>query len=309
MSRTLPLVCLVGATGTGKTAIALTLAKAFGGGVVNFDSRQVYAGLGIVTAQPTSEEQSQCPHALYGYLPLDQPIRAGAFSEEILTAARQFYNQDLLPILVGGTGLYLKSLVDGLAPIPDIDPDIRTAIMNQCQELGSPILHARLASIDPKYAIRIHPNDQQRICRALEVHEATGQTLSWWHAQAVPVANLRVLQIGLNAELKTLTPCLAQRITAMLDLGALLEVERAYASCPFRTAPGFSGIGCPELLAVLLDGLDLTEARKAWLGNTRAYAKRQLTWFRKDHRIFWHDPADVIGIIARVKDFVGSWSS
>lgn len=306
MSQVLSLVCLVGATGTGKTAVALALAKALGGGVINFDSRQIYAGLDIVTAQPTPEEQSQCPHALYGYLPLDQSVRAGVFSEEILAVARQFNGQGLVPILVGGTGLYLKSLVDGLAPIPDIDPDIRTAIMQECHQLGSPALHTRLAGIDSEYAARIHPNDPQRICRALEVYAATGQTLTWWHDQAVPTAKVRVLQIGLDAELQVLTPRLAQRITTMLDQGALREVEQAYAQCPQRTAPGFSGIGCPELLAVLLDGLDLEEARVLWLRNTRAYAKRQLTWFRKDQRIFWHDPADVTGIISKASVFVSA---
>ncbi|NLV96754.1 MAG: tRNA (adenosine(37)-N6)-dimethylallyltransferase MiaA [Desulfovibrionales bacterium] len=306
MSQALALIALVGATGTGKTAVALALAKALGGGVVNFDSRQVYQGLDIVTAQPTLAEQSQCPHALYGYLPVDQSIRAGAFSEEILAMAQKFNAQGVVPILVGGTGLYLKSLVDGLAPIPDIDASIRKEIMHECQTLGSPVLHARLSIIDPQYAARIHPNDPQRICRALEVYTATGQTLSWWHSQAAPAAHVRVLQIGLDTELKALTPRLAQRITAMLELGALHEVERAYDQYPQRTAPGFSGIGCPELLAVLLDGLDMDEAQRLWLRNTRAYAKRQLTWFRKDQRVFWHAPEDEAGIVARALSFVSS---
>jgi tRNA dimethylallyltransferase len=302
----LSLVCLVGATGTGKTAAALALAKALGGGVVNFDSRQVYGGLAVVTAQPSPEEQAQCPHALYGHLPVDRPVRAGSFAGEILDAARDMHARGLVPILVGGTGLYLRSLVDGLAPIPDIDPRVREALVEECRTLGPQVLHRRLSALDPDYAAKIHPNDPQRVCRALEVVAATGRTLTWWHARTCRPEGLRVLKIGLSANLVDLTPRLARRIELMLAAGALAEVSRAYAACPDRGAPGFSGIGCPELLSVLLDGLDLDEARRDWLRGTRAYAKRQLTWFRKDAEIAWHDPDDLDGIVARAKAFLDS---
>ena len=298
------LLCLVGATGTGKTAAALALAAAFGGGVINFDSRQVYAGLPIVTAQPTPEERAVCPHALYGYLPIDTAVRAGSFAAEILAQVEVCRQQGLVPILVGGTGLYLKSLVDGLAPIPDIDPRIRQELAGECAALGSPVLHARLRAVDPDYAARIHPNDPQRICRALEVFAATGKTLTWWHGQTRRPEGLRVLKIGLRADLAALTPRLERRIGLMLEAGALDEVRQAYASCPHRDAPGFSGIGCPELLAVLLDGLDMASARADWLRSTRAYAKRQLTWFNKDGEIAWHVPADVEGMVERAGIFL-----
>lgn len=300
----LSLVCLAGATGTGKTAAALALAEALGGGVINFDSRQVYAGLGIVTAQPTPAERAVCPHALYGYLPVSVPVRAGAFAGEILAQARAYREGGLVPILVGGTGLYLKSLVDGLAPIPDIDPRVREAVTGECAALGSPALHARLLEVDPDYAARIHPNDPQRICRALEVFAATGRTLTWWHAQTRRPQGLRVLKIGLRTDLAVLTPRLERRIGLMLDAGALEEVRLAYEGCPDRAAPGFSGIGCPELLAVLLDGLDMAQARADWLRSTRAYAKRQLTWFAKEAGMDWHDPQDTAGMIAAARSFL-----
>ncbi len=298
------LLCLVGATGTGKTAAALALATELGGGVVNFDSRQVYAGLEVVTAQPTARERAVCPHALYGYLPIDTPVRAGAFAGEIMEQARCFRDQGLTPILVGGTGLYLKSLVDGLAPIPDIDPHVREDMVHECRTHGSQVLHGRLQLIDPDYAARIHPNDPQRICRALEVFAATGQTLTWWHGQTRRPAGLRVLKIGITADLASLTPRLARRIDLMLEAGAQEEVRLAYEGCPDRFAPGFSGIGCPELLAVLLDGSSLEQARRDWLRSTRAYAKRQLTWFNRDDEIFWHDPADLDGIVAKARRFL-----
>ena len=300
----LSLVCLVGATGTGKTAAALALATALGGGVINFDSRQVYAGLPIVTAQPSPEERAVCPHELYGYLPVDEPVRAGAFAGEILARARAFRERGLVPILVGGTGLYLKSLIDGLAPIPDIDPAVREAVTRECASVGSQVLHARLRQVDPDYAARIHPNDPQRICRALEVFEATGRPLTWWHAQTSRPQGLRALKIGLRTDLASLTPRLERRIGLMLEAGALEEVRLAYEGCPDRNAPGFSGIGCPELLAVLLDGLDMAAARIDWLRSTRAYAKRQLTWFNKDADIAWHDPLDAAGMVGRAAAFL-----
>ncbi len=300
----LTLVCLVGATGTGKTAASLALAEALGGAVVNFDSRQVYAGLAVVTAQPTAAERAVCPHALYGYLPVDTPVKAGSFAAEILATAREFSARGLQPILVGGTGLYLKSLVDGLAPIPDIDPAVREAVVRECRELGSQVLHARLRQVDPDYAAKIHPNDPQRVCRALEVFAATGQTLTWWHERTRRPEGLRVLKIGLRADLAALTPRLDRRIGLMLAAGALEEVRLAYESCPDRGAPGFSGIGCPELLSVLLDGADPEEARREWLRSTRAYAKRQLTWFQKDEDIVWRDPDDLAGIVAAARAFL-----
>ena len=300
----LTLLCLVGATGTGKTAASLALAQALGGAVVNFDSRQVYAGLAVVTAQPTAGERAACPHALYGYLPVDTPVKAGSFAAEILATARAFSARGLQPILVGGTGLYLKSLVDGLAPIPDIDPAVREAVARECRELGSQVLHARLRQVDPDYAAKIHPNDPQRVCRALEVFAATGRTLTWWHERTRRPEGLRVLKIGLRADLAALTPRLDRRIGLMLAAGALEEVRLAYESCPDRSAPGFSGIGCPELLSVLLDGVDPDAARREWLRSTRAYAKRQLTWFQKDAEIVWRDPDDLSGIVAAARAFV-----
>jgi tRNA dimethylallyltransferase len=300
----LSLVCLVGATGTGKTAAALALAESLGGGVVNFDSRQVYAGLAVVTAQPSPEEQARCPHALYGYLPVNHPVRAGSFAGTILGAARDMHARGLVPILVGGTGLYLRSLVDGLAPIPDIDPGVREALAEECRAEGSQVLHRRLTALDPDYAAKIHPNDPQRVCRALEVAAATGRTLTWWHARTCRPEGLRVLKIGLAAELSGLTPRLARRIELMLAAGALAEVGHAFEACPDRSAPGFSGIGCPELLSVLLDGLDMEVARQDWLRGTRAYAKRQLTWFRKDQGVVWHDADDLEGIVARARAFL-----
>jgi tRNA dimethylallyltransferase len=282
-------VCIVGATGTGKTDVALALAEAMQGAVINFDSRQVYADIPIVTAQPTREEQSRCPHLLYGYLPLEATVQAGAFAHTLAQAIRQVQAMGRVPLLVGGTGLYLRALLQGLAPVPEIPRQLREDVLRRCAMDGPQALHGILAQVDPVSARRIHPNDPQRICRALEVYEATGEPLSSWHRRTAPLMPLRAVIVGLAATLDALMPRLALRIERMLQAGALEEMEAAWQRCPWRQAPGFSSIGCAELLAVLHGEMDLAAAKEAWLAQTRAYAKRQLTWFRKES-VVWFSP-------------------
>ncbi|MGJ3523600.1 tRNA (adenosine(37)-N6)-dimethylallyltransferase MiaA [Nitratidesulfovibrio sp. D1] len=296
-------ICLVGPTGAGKTAAALHLARTFGGGVVNADSRQVYRDFPVITAQPSPEERAVCPHLLYGFLPSTEKISAGVWTDKATAAIETLRRDDLrrdesrrdglLPLLVGGTGLYLKTLLDGIADIPRVDPAIGARLERQCDDLGAPALHARLAAIDPEYAARIHPNDRQRTVRALEVHEGTGRTLSWWHARPVPPPRFAALRLGMDMSLDELTPRLDRRIGLMLEAGALDEARAARALCDDPAAPGWSGIGCAELYRHLTGELTLAEARLLWLRNTRAYAKRQLTWFRADRRIRWVRPDDL----------------
>jgi tRNA dimethylallyltransferase len=302
-------ICLVGPTGAGKTAAALHLARTFGAGVVNADSRQVYRDFPVITAQPSPEERAVCPHLLYGFLPSTEKISAGVWTDKA-TAAIDALRRDesrrdgLLPLLVGGTGLYLKTLLDGIAAIPRVDPAIGARLERQCDDLGAPALHARLAAIDPEYAARIHPNDRQRAVRALEVHEGTGRTLSWWHARPVPPPRFAALRMGMDMSLDELTPRLDRRIDLMLEAGALDEARAARALCDDPAAPGWSGIGCAELYRHLTGELTLAEARLLWLRNTRAYAKRQLTWFRADRRIRWVRPDDLDAMAALAAAFL-----
>lgn len=288
-------LCILGPTGAGKTEAAVVLAQSLGGGVINFDSRQVYRGVPIVTAQPAEEEQGGVPHLLYGFLDPCESMSAGAFiamAEEAMAGLRP---QGLLPILVGGTGLYLDSLLHGLAEIPTVPSEVREAVQTECDRLGAARLHARLAEVDPAYAARIHPNDRQRITRALEVHAATGRTFSEWHRlQQSRSASPRydALKIGVALEMAELEPRLSLRIEGMLAAGALEEMRLAYARCPDERAPGFTGIGCRELLDFILGRTGLEEAKSSWLKRTRAYAKRQMTWFRADPDIHWFGPGE-----------------
>ncbi len=296
------IVCLVGATGAGKTASALYLARHFDAEVINFDSRQVYRDIPIVTAQPSPAEQSVCPHHLYGYLASDVPVQAGGFVETVRSRIADITARGKLPLLVGGTGLYLKTLIQGIAPIPEIPGGVRERIESLCLTQGSAVLHKRLQGEDPEYAARIHPHDRQRICRALEVVEGTGHPLSWWHRQPdCQSMKVRPLKLGIQIDMQELKPLLAKRIQAMLEFGAVQEMRSAYAACPDRSAPAFTGIGCPELLGHLLDHADLEETTRTWLQKTRAYAKRQTTWFKRDQEIHWFPPDAFKEIKKRVR--------
>ncbi len=289
------IIVLVGATGTGKTAASLTLAKEFQGAIINLDSRQIYRDLPIITAQPTQQEQSVCPHFLYGHMDLESKVTAGIFVEEARQTVDTVFQMGRLPILVGGTGMYLRALLHGLAPIPQIGSEAKARVVTlweEAQKLDyvSPgrILHERLQDIDPVFAGRIHFNDKQRLSRAFEVFFETGKPLSEWHKQTAPDGpRLNALILGIDTDLVELKPRLARRIDLMLEAGALDEMRRALQKAGRRDAPAFTGIGCPELLSYLDGSIDLDEAKRLWLKNTRAYAKRQLTWFRIQEHIDW----------------------
>ncbi|MFP5258564.1 MAG: tRNA (adenosine(37)-N6)-dimethylallyltransferase MiaA [Acidobacteriota bacterium] len=301
----LRVVCLLGATGTGKTEAAIVLAAAMGGEVVNVDSRQVYAGVPILTAQPSAAEREACPHHLYGDTPLDVAVAAGDFAVRARAAAAAIQARGRLPLFVGGTGLYFRAILGGLAPIPAIAPQVRAAVVADWERLGPAAMHAALVRVDPAYAARIAPADRQRVTRALEVERATGRPFSDWHKQGDPNApDYNAAMIGLALPPEELVPRLARRIEAMVAAGAVEEVRQALARYP-ADAPGLTGIGGPEIVAHLAGARNLKETKETWLSNTRAYAKRQMTWFRKEPGVVWLAPGDHAGVLAAVARHFG----
>lgn len=297
-------ICLAGPTGSGKTAAALLLAQKLHGAVINADSRQVYADFPLITAQPNAAERAECPHYLYAFLESGVKISAGQWVALALEKIAELRAQGRVPILVGGTGLYFKALLEGIAEIPAVDAGIGLRLTEECGALGTRALHARLACVDAGYAARIHPHDSQRIVRALEVWEGTGKTFSWWHSHAMPEPQCEGLRLALDWSLEALTPRLVQRIRMMLDEGAVEEARAAWQKCPQADAPAWSGIGCVELLDYLQGRCSLQEACTRWAASTRRYAKRQLTWFRADKQLQWFKPEATEGLCAIAQKFI-----
>ncbi|HWR03494.1 MAG TPA: tRNA (adenosine(37)-N6)-dimethylallyltransferase MiaA [Humidesulfovibrio sp.] len=281
-------VCILGPTGSGKTEAALGLARSMPVTVINYDSRQLYADFPIVTAQPEAHEQAQCPHRLYGFLPTAEAMSAARFAELARKEMVEAQEAGRVPVLVGGTGLYVKALEQGLADIPPIAPDVRQWVLERMGREGPNVLHEDLAQADPETAARLHKNDTQRIARALEVFLGTGKPLSvWFHEQKRGHTGVDLCKVGVSTTLGELEPRLRKRIGVMLERGAVDEVRRAWEQTPEREAPGYSGIGCAELLAHILGEVDFEETCDLWYRNTRAYAKRQLTWFAKEPGVRW----------------------
>lgn len=298
-------VCIVGPTGAGKTAAALALSRLFPCTVVNMDSRQLYRDFPLITAQPSAEEQAVCPHTLYGFLPTEAKISAGEYVRmaertvgETLAAGRR-------PVFVGGTGLYCKAFFEGMAAIPAVPAEVAAAVQARCAAEGSRALYGELQRIDPLYAAKIHPHDRQRITRALEVWQATGKSFSWWHGQGAPACPHQPLYIGIGLPLAELEPVLARRIEMMVALGAVEEARRARAICDDPAAPGWSGIGCRELYTYLTGAISFEECTALWLRNTRAYAKRQWTWFRGNALVRWFAPGREEEVAAYVAEALG----
>lgn len=302
-------LCIAGPTGSGKTAAALHLAAAMEKAglktcVINADSRQVYRDFPVITAQPTDEERNICPHLLYGWLESTRKISAGQWADMAKAAIETSLAEGRVPMLVGGTGFYMRALLDGIADIPAVDASITARLTKECEALGAPALHERLSAVDPVYAAKIHPNDSQRNIRALEVWEGTGKPFSWWHSHTQKPLSCNVLRLGVGLPLPELTPHLETRIHAMLKAGALDEARRALALCPDTSAPGWSGIGCAETAAYLLGRLSFDACVELWARNTRAYAKRQWTWFRADARIRWFRPEEPAAVEKAAMDFL-----
>jgi len=270
---------VAGPTASGKSALALAVAQRLGGTIINADSMQVYRELRILTARPTPQEEVLAPHALYGMRPAAEPSSAGwwrAAALEAMDAARQ---AGRLPILCGGTGLYLTALTDGLAEIAEPGPQARAEARALLAELGPHAMHERLAVVDPDTAARVRPTDAQRIARAWEVWRGTGRGLAAWQTEpGMRPLGWRFAAILLAPPRPALRAAIAARFETMLAAGALAEVRALLALGLDPSVPAMRAQGVPELAARLRGELSLAEAR-AVLAIGR-YAKRQATWFR-----------------------------
>ena len=286
---------IAGPTASGKSAIAITLARRFGGMVINADSMQVYADLRVLSARPDDAELTQAPHALYGHVDGAQNYSTGFWLADVAAAISQAQARGLLPIIIGGTGLYFKALTQGLSQIPPVPEGVRAAMRLSAQGLSPQALHARLSACDPVMAVKLRPSDPQRILRALEVFAATGQSLAYF--QGARTAPLLPAAIGLflAPARDALLASIDARFDTMLSLGALEEVRALAARGLDPALPVMRAHGVPHLAASLRGDIGLAEAGHRAKADTRAYAKRQLTFARHQlPQLHWCAPADAV---------------
>jgi tRNA dimethylallyltransferase len=275
-------VLIAGPTASGKSALALDFAQKRGGIVINTDSMQVYRDLRVLTARPTPEEEARLPHRLYGHVDASVNFSAGHWVADAAKVLAEARAQNLLPLFVGGTGLYFKALTRGLSAVPPIPPDIRERIRARLESDGVEALHAELARRDPNAAERLKPRDRSRIARALEVIEATSRSLTDWHREGLPpllpAGSYRALFLAPARDL--LYARIDARFEEMLKQGALDEVAQLAARNLDPLLPAMKAHGVPALIRHLKGEITLDEASEIGRADTRHYAKRQFTWFR-----------------------------
>lgn len=283
-------ILIAGPTASGKSALAVAIARELGGLVINADSMQVYDTLRILTARPSDEELAQAPHALYGHVSAAHAYSAAQWVADVERTLAACRSAGRIPVIVGGTGLYFKVLLEGLSPVPAIPDDVRRHWRTQAERLGAAALHAELAKRDAVMAERLRPTDPQRITRALEVLEATGQSLGVW--QEMP--GRPVLEAGATVRL-CLRPArswLQERCDArfeqMIAMGALDEVRALAARSLSPTLPAMRAIGVSPLLRHVQGHASLAEAIQTGKMDTRRFVKRQETWL-KTNMMSWID--------------------
>lgn len=295
-------IFIVGPTGVGKSTIALRLAEKIGGEIINCDSIQVYKGFDIGTDKPSAEDRLRIPHHLLDIFDSRTQFTAADFSALAFKAMTAIERQGHLPFVVGGTGLYIKALLDGLFPGPGRNEAVRRALDQEAREKGLEALRHRLEAVDPAYAKKIGPNDRIRIFRALEVYAQTGHPLSEHFLQTQsPLQDFNAVKIGLQLERTELYRRIETRIDGMFNRGLIQEVETLLAGGVDENSPPFRALGYQSVRRYLSGRISLEEAVRLTKIDTRHYAKRQITWFRKMAGIQWYSPHDFEDILDFVK--------
>ena len=282
-------ILIAGPTASGKTATAIEVAKKINGIVINTDSMQIYDGLRVLTARPTEQEEAQAPHRLYGVQPPEEPSSVAhwlTLVQEELQLARK---NGQTPIFTGGTGLYFKSLIEGLTPTPDVPLDVRDHWQAVYDEIGGQAFFDRLKAEDPALPPHLKPEEPQRLVRAMSVLKHTGKSLYQWQQEDndPPVLTGRIAKFILMPDRDWLYDRCNRRFDLMLDAGAMNEVDRLLAMTLPPTVPVMKAVGVPQLIAAKKGDLSLEEAIANAKQETRRYAKRQSTWFRNQF-IAWN---------------------
>jgi tRNA dimethylallyltransferase len=292
-----PILTILGPTASGKTGLSLALADRLAARgtpveIVSLDSAQVYRGMDIGTAKPDAATRARVPHHLIDLVDPAEPYSAARFRDDAIAAFAAIRARGREPLLVGGTMLYFRALTEGLNAMPSADPALRARLEAEAARDGWPRLHERLARLDPVTGARLHPNDKQRIQRALEVIELSGRPLSEWHGAQTEPSGLRFVKIALcPPRREDLHARIALRLRQMMDAGFLDEVARLKSRGDLHPdLPSIRSVGYRQLWGHLDGAYGLAEAEARALAATRQFAKRQLTWLKSEHDLCWIDP-------------------
>lgn len=296
MSKPPRLVVITGPTATGKTGVAIELALMIGGEVVSADSMMVYRGMDIGTAKPTAAEMRGVPHHLIDVVDPDEDFSVAKYQEKAERAIADISRRGLWPLLVGGTGLYVRAVTDGYSFSAKGDPALRARLLEEVRHSGSQVLHERLAAVDPSTAERLHVNDVRRIIRALEVYHLTGRPISDFHERdAAHKPKYRLCMFALTMDREVLYRRIEERVDRMIAQGLVDEVAGLLKKGFTPDLVSMKGLGYKEIAAYIRGETSLEEAVRILKRNTRRFAKRQLTWFRRDTRLTWIDPLEYSG--------------
>lgn len=309
-----PLVAIVGPTAVGKSRIALEIAKRFGTEVLAADSRQVYCGMDIGTDKPPLDSRQEIPHRLIDLVRPDEAFNAGLYRRQAVAAIEQLYREGRLPLVVGGTGLYVRTLLQGLCGAPPSDRELRAQLLEEARELGPDRLYARLMEVDPATASRLHPRDTSKVIRAVEVYRLSGQPMSeFQQAHGFTERPFSSLMIGLVRDRASLYRRIEERIDWQLAKGLVEETKRLLDEGYRRDSGAMKGLGYRHIAAHLAGEYDWAEMVRRFKRDTRRFAKRQMTWFNREPDVTWLmiEDSESIGqtvnrVISRIDRFLAA---
>jgi tRNA dimethylallyltransferase len=299
------IIVICGATGIGKTSVGIELAEKLGGEIVSADSMQIYRYMDIGTAKPTPAELERIAHHMIDIVEPDEDYDAVQFSKQARDRIAEIGSRGLLPLVVGGTGLYIKALLHGLFESKPVDPRIRNRLRQEAEEKGSRFLYERLQAIDPASADRLHPNDAYRIIRALETIETTGKSIADLHQDHGFEDDPYVaLKIGLQMDREKLYDRIDKRVDLMIEAGLVEEVKKLLEMGYTADLKSMQSIGYRHVVEYLQDKLSWDECIRTLKRDTRRFAKRQFTWFGADRQIQWYEPDQLDKILRKTEDFI-----
>ncbi|MGN7612200.1 tRNA (adenosine(37)-N6)-dimethylallyltransferase MiaA [Magnetococcales bacterium HHB-1] len=287
-----PLIFLMGPTASGKTSLCLQLSQSFPITVFNADSVQVYRQMDIGSAKPSLEEQREVPHILLDIADPETPFSAGDYANLAIPLIQHCYQEGRIPLFVGGSGLYFRAIEQGFSPIPKIPKIIVDDLYSQAEKEGWASLMEQLKQCDPKSYQKLHAQDKQRIIRALSVYQATGTPLTTWHEQHAELNNFTILKLSLNVPRHQLNQRIEKRFDKMVSQGLIDETHQLWKKKCARSLPAMKAVGYRQLFDYFDGHLSLDEAITQAKQETKRYAKRQLTWLRKEPGVIWFSPKD-----------------